>query len=107
WPLYRGTAIPLDSWRNRLWLDTWVLLGERTCGARLLPPPSRRCWSLSVDLGRRRTAQEYAETVPAQEFKHCRFEPYARLFLQESHKLTYYQLTLRAHLAHYMTLGES
>ncbi|MFI6700112.1 dolichyl-phosphate-mannose--protein mannosyltransferase [Streptomyces sp. NPDC050509] len=24
WPLYTGTAIPLDSWRNRMWLDTWV-----------------------------------------------------------------------------------
>ncbi|MFE3828952.1 dolichyl-phosphate-mannose--protein mannosyltransferase [Streptomyces sp. NPDC059092] len=24
WPIYTGTAIPLDSWRNRMWLDTWV-----------------------------------------------------------------------------------
>ncbi|WP_369035428.1 MULTISPECIES: dolichyl-phosphate-mannose--protein mannosyltransferase [Streptomyces] len=24
WPLYTGTAIPLDSWRSRMWLDTWV-----------------------------------------------------------------------------------
>ncbi|MFJ2178802.1 dolichyl-phosphate-mannose--protein mannosyltransferase [Streptomyces sp. NPDC087851] len=24
WPLYTGTAIPLESWRNRMWLDTWV-----------------------------------------------------------------------------------
>ncbi|PVE10703.1 hypothetical protein Y717_26300 [Streptomyces scopuliridis RB72] len=24
WPLYTGTAIPLDAWRNRMWLDTWV-----------------------------------------------------------------------------------
>ncbi|MEE1799051.1 MULTISPECIES: phospholipid carrier-dependent glycosyltransferase [unclassified Streptomyces] len=24
WPLYTGTAIPLESWRNRMWFDTWV-----------------------------------------------------------------------------------
>ncbi|MEU7035729.1 phospholipid carrier-dependent glycosyltransferase [Streptomyces sp. NPDC046237] len=24
WPLYTGTSIPLDQWRNRMWLDTWV-----------------------------------------------------------------------------------
>ncbi|MFI5757554.1 dolichyl-phosphate-mannose--protein mannosyltransferase [Streptomyces sp. NPDC051569] len=24
WPLYTGTAIPVDSWRNRMWFDTWV-----------------------------------------------------------------------------------
>ncbi|MFF3911193.1 dolichyl-phosphate-mannose--protein mannosyltransferase [Streptomyces sp. NPDC001848] len=24
WPLYTGTAIPMDSWRARMWLDTWV-----------------------------------------------------------------------------------
>jgi dolichyl-phosphate-mannose--protein O-mannosyl transferase len=24
WPLYTGTAIPIDSWRSRMWLDTWV-----------------------------------------------------------------------------------
>ncbi|WP_371661914.1 dolichyl-phosphate-mannose--protein mannosyltransferase [Streptomyces sp. NBC_00280] len=24
WPLYTGTAIPIDSWRARMWLDTWV-----------------------------------------------------------------------------------
>ncbi|MEU6402971.1 phospholipid carrier-dependent glycosyltransferase [Streptomyces sp. NPDC046985] len=24
WPLYTGTTIPLDSWRARMWLDTWV-----------------------------------------------------------------------------------
>ncbi|MGW7252596.1 dolichyl-phosphate-mannose--protein mannosyltransferase [Streptomyces sp. NPDC054834] len=24
WPLYTGTAIPLDEWRSRMWLDTWV-----------------------------------------------------------------------------------
>ncbi|GHE70514.1 hypothetical protein GCM10014715_25690 [Streptomyces spiralis] len=23
-PLYTGTAIPIDSWRSRMWLDTWV-----------------------------------------------------------------------------------
>ncbi|WOX23914.1 dolichyl-phosphate-mannose--protein mannosyltransferase [Streptomyces solicathayae] len=24
WPLYTGEAIPMESWRNRMWLDTWV-----------------------------------------------------------------------------------
>nr|WP_187279344.1 phospholipid carrier-dependent glycosyltransferase [Streptomyces lavendulae] len=24
WPLFTGTAIPIDSWRARMWLDTWV-----------------------------------------------------------------------------------
>ncbi|MET8693432.1 phospholipid carrier-dependent glycosyltransferase [Streptomyces bauhiniae] len=24
WPLYTGEAIPIDSWRGRMWLDTWV-----------------------------------------------------------------------------------
>ncbi|WP_328871937.1 phospholipid carrier-dependent glycosyltransferase [Streptomyces sp. NBC_00287] len=24
WPLFTGTAIPIDSWRSRMWLDTWV-----------------------------------------------------------------------------------
>ncbi|MGY6020279.1 dolichyl-phosphate-mannose--protein mannosyltransferase [Streptomyces spinosirectus] len=24
WPLYTGTAIPIDEWRSRMWLDTWV-----------------------------------------------------------------------------------
>jgi dolichyl-phosphate-mannose--protein O-mannosyl transferase len=24
WPLYTGTAIPIDDWRARMWLDTWV-----------------------------------------------------------------------------------
>ncbi|BAU83864.1 hypothetical protein SLA_2948 [Streptomyces laurentii] len=24
WPLYTGTPIPLDAWRHRMWLDTWV-----------------------------------------------------------------------------------
>lgn len=24
WPLYTGQAIPMDEWRNRMWLDTWV-----------------------------------------------------------------------------------
>ncbi|MER6996856.1 phospholipid carrier-dependent glycosyltransferase [Streptomyces sp. NPDC000410] len=24
WPIYTGEAIPMDSWRNRMWLDTWV-----------------------------------------------------------------------------------
>jgi dolichyl-phosphate-mannose--protein O-mannosyl transferase len=24
WPLYTGTALPIDSWRSRMWLDTWV-----------------------------------------------------------------------------------
>ncbi|MBB4985986.1 dolichyl-phosphate-mannose--protein mannosyltransferase [Streptomyces nymphaeiformis] len=24
WPLYTGTPIPMDQWRNRIWLDTWV-----------------------------------------------------------------------------------
>ncbi|MEU3251295.1 phospholipid carrier-dependent glycosyltransferase [Streptomyces sp. NPDC006997] len=23
-PLYTGTAIPIDDWRSRMWLDTWV-----------------------------------------------------------------------------------
>lgn len=24
WPLYTGTAIPIEDWRSRMWLDTWV-----------------------------------------------------------------------------------
>ncbi|MFF3613510.1 dolichyl-phosphate-mannose--protein mannosyltransferase [Streptomyces sp. NPDC002580] len=24
WPLYTGQAIPIDQWRSRMWLDTWV-----------------------------------------------------------------------------------
>ncbi|MEU3840865.1 phospholipid carrier-dependent glycosyltransferase [Streptomyces sp. NPDC028635] len=24
WPLFTGTAIPIDQWRSRMWLDTWV-----------------------------------------------------------------------------------
>jgi dolichyl-phosphate-mannose--protein O-mannosyl transferase len=24
WPVYTGTAIPIDDWRARMWLDTWV-----------------------------------------------------------------------------------
>ncbi|MGW0824071.1 dolichyl-phosphate-mannose--protein mannosyltransferase [Streptomyces sp. NPDC002845] len=24
WPLHTGTAIPIDDWRARMWLDTWV-----------------------------------------------------------------------------------
>lgn len=24
WPIYTGTAIPIDQWRSRMWLDTWV-----------------------------------------------------------------------------------
>ncbi|MEU2155664.1 phospholipid carrier-dependent glycosyltransferase [Streptomyces sp. NPDC019396] len=24
WPIYTGQAIPMDDWRNRMWLDTWV-----------------------------------------------------------------------------------
>ncbi|MGW0855980.1 dolichyl-phosphate-mannose--protein mannosyltransferase [Streptomyces sp. NPDC002690] len=24
WPLYTGTPIPEDAWRNRMWLDSWV-----------------------------------------------------------------------------------
>ncbi len=24
WPLYTGTSIPIDDWRARMWLDTWV-----------------------------------------------------------------------------------
>ncbi|MFM9607770.1 dolichyl-phosphate-mannose--protein mannosyltransferase [Streptomyces niveiscabiei] len=24
WPIYTGTAMPLDDWRTRMWLDTWV-----------------------------------------------------------------------------------
>ncbi|MFI6639317.1 dolichyl-phosphate-mannose--protein mannosyltransferase [Streptomyces sp. NPDC050504] len=24
WPLYTGDPIPLEEWRNRMWLDTWV-----------------------------------------------------------------------------------
>ncbi|MFF4017999.1 dolichyl-phosphate-mannose--protein mannosyltransferase [Streptomyces sp. NPDC001843] len=24
WPLYTGTAIPIDDWRSRMWIDTWV-----------------------------------------------------------------------------------
>ncbi|MFE6172678.1 dolichyl-phosphate-mannose--protein mannosyltransferase [Streptomyces sp. NPDC056464] len=24
WPIYTGQAIPIDDWRSRMWLDTWV-----------------------------------------------------------------------------------
>ncbi|MFD9463392.1 dolichyl-phosphate-mannose--protein mannosyltransferase [Streptomyces sp. NPDC060027] len=24
WPIYTGQAIPIDQWRSRMWLDTWV-----------------------------------------------------------------------------------
>lgn len=24
WPVFTGQAIPIDSWRSRMWLDTWV-----------------------------------------------------------------------------------
>lgn len=24
WPIYTGTAVPIDSWRSRMWLETWV-----------------------------------------------------------------------------------
>jgi dolichyl-phosphate-mannose--protein O-mannosyl transferase len=24
WPLYTGTSIPIEQWRSRMWLDTWV-----------------------------------------------------------------------------------
>ncbi|MGH4029796.1 dolichyl-phosphate-mannose--protein mannosyltransferase [Actinomycetota bacterium Odt1-20B] len=24
WPIYTGRAIPVDEWRSRMWLDTWV-----------------------------------------------------------------------------------
>ncbi|MFF3512042.1 dolichyl-phosphate-mannose--protein mannosyltransferase [Streptomyces sp. NPDC002573] len=24
WPIYTGTAIPIDQWRSRMWLDTWI-----------------------------------------------------------------------------------
>jgi dolichyl-phosphate-mannose--protein O-mannosyl transferase len=24
WPIYTGETIPMTSWRNRMWLDTWV-----------------------------------------------------------------------------------
>ncbi|MER5884644.1 phospholipid carrier-dependent glycosyltransferase [Streptomyces sp. NPDC001941] len=24
WPIYTGTSIPMDEWRGRMWLDTWV-----------------------------------------------------------------------------------
>ncbi|MFC5722087.1 dolichyl-phosphate-mannose--protein mannosyltransferase [Streptomyces gamaensis] len=24
WPLYTGHPIPIDAWRNRMWLDTWI-----------------------------------------------------------------------------------
>ncbi|MGW0774661.1 dolichyl-phosphate-mannose--protein mannosyltransferase [Streptomyces sp. NPDC002835] len=24
WPIYTGTPIPVDEWRGRMWLDTWV-----------------------------------------------------------------------------------
>lgn len=26
WPLFTGTAIPIDDWRSRMWLDTWLWL---------------------------------------------------------------------------------
>ncbi|MFG2293740.1 dolichyl-phosphate-mannose--protein mannosyltransferase [Streptomyces sp. NPDC048603] len=24
WPIYTGETLPMESWRNRMWLDTWV-----------------------------------------------------------------------------------
>ncbi|GAA2614345.1 hypothetical protein GCM10010425_03500 [Streptomyces spororaveus] len=24
WPIYTGQTIPMGSWHNRMWLDTWV-----------------------------------------------------------------------------------
>ena len=24
YPIYTGQTIPMDDWRNRMWLDTWV-----------------------------------------------------------------------------------
>ncbi|KUN78451.1 dolichyl-phosphate-mannose--protein mannosyltransferase [Streptomyces griseoruber] len=24
WPLFTGTSIPIDQWRSRMWIDTWV-----------------------------------------------------------------------------------
>ncbi|MFB7828081.1 hypothetical protein [Streptomyces hydrogenans] len=24
WPIYTATPIPMDQWRARMWLDTWV-----------------------------------------------------------------------------------
>lgn len=24
WPIHTGTSIPIDEWRSRMWLDTWV-----------------------------------------------------------------------------------
>ncbi|MFB9552689.1 dolichyl-phosphate-mannose--protein mannosyltransferase [Streptomyces roseoviridis] len=24
WPIYTGQSIPMDAWRSRMWLDTWV-----------------------------------------------------------------------------------
>ncbi|MFJ8110315.1 dolichyl-phosphate-mannose--protein mannosyltransferase [Streptomyces sp. NPDC096132] len=24
WPLFTGTSIPIDNWRSRMWIDTWV-----------------------------------------------------------------------------------
>ncbi|GAA3372404.1 phospholipid carrier-dependent glycosyltransferase [Streptomyces sannanensis] len=24
WPIYTGQTIPMDAWRNRMWLDTWI-----------------------------------------------------------------------------------
>ncbi|MFI1284473.1 hypothetical protein ACH4U5_27645 [Streptomyces sp. NPDC020858] len=24
WPIFTGQTLPMDSWRGRMWLDTWV-----------------------------------------------------------------------------------
>jgi dolichyl-phosphate-mannose--protein O-mannosyl transferase len=24
WPIHTGQSIPIDDWRSRMWLDTWV-----------------------------------------------------------------------------------
>jgi hypothetical protein len=24
WPIYTGTPVPIEDWRSRMWLDTWV-----------------------------------------------------------------------------------
>ncbi|MGW2848492.1 hypothetical protein [Streptomyces sp. NPDC001274] len=24
WPIYTGASIPDGSWRDRMWLDTWI-----------------------------------------------------------------------------------
>jgi hypothetical protein len=60
WPIYTGTSIPIDDWRARMWLDTWVELDGRLTWARQAAVPSR---SLVVVSGCRELPSDGPETA--------------------------------------------